>query len=378
MKYLRIIAAITFVLVISSCNNNKGKQDFTISGKVKNASDQQVYLDRIYFSDVAPEVLDTADVKDGHFELSGEASEEGLFRLRFQQSEKVFFLINDGRRISFSGNLTGNDISDYSFSGPSNLKLKTLLAGIDKRQQELMKTNETLNAIQHGGNDSLINAQSSLFVSQADNFKKFIINSIENIDNPTVCMFALGFTTGIEPSELKEPIAGLKKRFSKHEGIQLLAEQYKKMIEIQEKAAAGPTIGSVAPDFTINDENGAPFTLSSLRGKYVLVDFWASWCGPCRRENPNVVKAYDRFKDKNFTILGVSLDEDKVDWLNAVRKDKLAWKQVCELNGWKTSVVSLYRFEGIPFNVLLDPEGKILATGLRGDDLEEKLASLLP
>jgi hypothetical protein len=378
MKYLHIIAVITFALAISSCNNKKEKKDFTISGKVKNASDQQVYLDRIYFSDVAPEVLDTANVKDGQFELTGEASEEGLFRLRFQQSEKVFFLINDGSHISFSGNLTGNDISDYSFSGATNNKLKTLLAGVDKRQQELMKTNEALNAIQKSGNDSLIDAQTSLFVSQADNFKKFIIHSIDSIDNPTICMFALGFTTGMEPSELKEPIAGLKKRFPKHEGIQLLAEQYKKMIEIQEKAAAGPTIGSVAPDFTINDENGKPFTLSSLRGKYVLIDFWASWCGPCRRENPNVVQAYNRFKDKNFEILGVSLDEDKIDWLNAIRRDKLAWKQLCEFNGWKTSAVSLYRFEGIPFNVLLDPEGKILATGLRGEKLQEKLDSLLP
>lgn len=146
---------------------------------------------------------------------------------------------------------------------------------------------------------------------------------------------------------------------------------------MQEKAAAGPTIGSVAPDFTINDENGTAFTLSSLRGKYVLIDFWASWCSPCRRENPNVVKAYNQFKDKNFTILGVSLDEDKIDWLAAVRKDKLEWKQLCELKGWKTSVVSLYRFESIPFNVLIDPEGKILATGLRGQELEEKLNKLL-
>ena len=132
-----------------------------------------------------------------------------------------------------------------------------------------------------------------------------------------------------------------------------------------------------APDFTLPDPNGKMISLKSFRGKYVLVDFWASWCGPCRQENPTVVAAFNRFKDKNFTVLGVSLDDNKAKWLKAIQDDKLAWTHVSDLKQWESIVVSLYQFQGIPYNVLIDPDGKIIASELRGDDLEKMLASVL-
>jgi len=134
-------------------------------------------------------------------------------------------------------------------------------------------------------------------------------------------------------------------------------------------------IGAIAPDFTQNDVDGKPVTLSSFRGKYVLIDFWASWCGPCRQENPNLVKTYNKYKDKNFTVLGVSLDrpDAKADWLQAIKNDKLAWTQVSDLNYWSNKVAVLYFIGSIPSNFLLDPKGKIIARNLRGDDLEHKL-----
>lgn len=135
-------------------------------------------------------------------------------------------------------------------------------------------------------------------------------------------------------------------------------------------------IGGVAPDFTQNTPEGEPFSLSSLRGKVVLVDFWASWCGPCRQENPNVVRLYDKYKSKGFDILGVSLDRDMTRWVQAIEKDGLQWHHISDLKGWQNEVAQLYNVTSIPHTILLDKEGRILARNLRGQALEKKLAEL--
>lgn len=130
-------------------------------------------------------------------------------------------------------------------------------------------------------------------------------------------------------------------------------------------------------DFTQNDLSGKPVSFSSFKGKYVLVDFWASWCGPCRAENPNVLKAYQKFSPKGFTVLGVSLDDNADKWKKAVEDDKMPWTQVSDLKGWKNEVSTYYGIQGIPSNYLVDPNGVIIARNLRGADLERKLQELL-
>lgn len=136
-------------------------------------------------------------------------------------------------------------------------------------------------------------------------------------------------------------------------------------------------VGSIAPGFTAKTPTGEQVSLKSYRGKYVLVDFWASWCGPCRHENPNVVKAYTKYKSDKFDILGVSLDQDKTAWENAIAKDGLGWNQVSDLMGWQSTLAMTYAVRSIPANFLIDPQGKIIARDLRGDDLEKKLDEVL-
>jgi peroxiredoxin len=135
--------------------------------------------------------------------------------------------------------------------------------------------------------------------------------------------------------------------------------------------------GQPAPDFTMNDTTGKAFQLSSLKGSFVLVDFWASWCRPCRAENPNVVAAFNKFKGKGFTVLGVSLDSEREKWLKAIATDHLTWNHVSDLAGWKNQAAQLYGVMSIPGNFLLDKEGKIVAANLRGEALEQKLTELL-
>ena len=382
MNVKKILAVVALSSAMLACNNKEVKGKFSLQGNIKNLEDQQVYLEQLFFTQQQPQVLDTGIIKNGKFEVGAIASEDGLYRIRFEKMNSGFIFINDKPTINFTADIKDVSLQGPDFNTPANNTLKKLLLNIEGQRSTLVSTSKKIDSLKSlPGSDSILLAESKTLSGLTDNFNKFIVKYIDTVQQPVVALFALGYTQSIDPAVLNTIVPKMVNRFPGHQGIVGIVTQFNEMLVENNKPApaktSAPTIGSVAPDFTMNDTEGKPFTLSQLKGKYVLVDFWASWCGPCRGENPNVVAAYNQFKNKNFTILGVSLDDNKEKWLQAIKADKLKWKQVSDLKGWENATVSLYGYDGIPYNVLLDPHGKIIATSLRESALQAKLMEVL-
>ena len=375
MNKLWIVAAIAFSA--AACENN-GSKNFTVSGEVKNAPATVVYLEQISFDNMPPQVLDSITLNAGKFSLKGKAAEESLLQLRFPQIENgpLFFVINDKSDITITGDW--NDIRKLSYKGsPASERLREFVDSLSNTQQKLGNMQYELQNVIQG--DSLRNLQQATMTNMVTAFKTYVKKVAMEDKSPMVSMFATSINTGADATENEAMYNNLLKRFPKHTGIQTIVKQYRESVAAAPQAPKQntPAIGTMAPDITMPDVNGNNFSLSSLKGKYVLVDFWASWCGPCRGENPNIVAAYNKYKNKNFTILGVSLDKTKDAWVEAIKKDGLTWTHISDLKFWDSEAVGLYGFNGIPYNVLLDPTGKIIADNLRGSDLERKLEEVL-
>ncbi|HEY5408323.1 MAG TPA: TlpA disulfide reductase family protein [Ginsengibacter sp.] len=375
-----ILIFISAILLVS-CSSSQKKGMFSVNGELKGAADQKVFLEQISFNQQAPQVLDTAEVVKGNFKVKAIAPEEGLYRLRFEKNAGYIF-INDKSDIDFSGDVKDSTLQLARFNTPANISLTNFIMMLDSIHTILIGEDRNLKEIEQQHNDSMQTLAQNQFNTTDNWYKTFLYQYIDTTKSPMVALFALGYSQEIGIDSIKKLIDGLQKKFPKQTAIADVAKQFQDYMASQSQQqnqpkSAQPAEGQTAPDFTLPDVDGKAFTLSSLRGKYVLVDFWASWCGPCREENPNVVATYKQFKDKNFTIVGVSLDQDKKNWVKAIKDDGLVWKQTSDLKYWNNKAAVLYGVEAIPYNVLIDPKGLIIATSLRGPDLINKLNEVL-
>ncbi len=356
-------------------------QSFEIKSKVGNlTTPSRAYL---IYQLGANRVIDSTFIVNGSFNFKGKILNPtaavlvidkfgfGLNTLDSASDNLTFYIDKGTFEINskdslFKAQITGSKINDDNKKLLAQLqplidKAKRLKAEQDAASPAQQNTAEFQNALQA--------KHKELQIEQKATLKMFILG------NPDSYLSLLALYSVAGPSPDPTEIDPLYDALSSDLKSTETAKVLKKSLD----ALRNTAIGVTAPDFTQNDVNGVPVKLSSFRGKYVLLDFWASWCGPCRQENPNVVKAYNKYKDKNFTIIGVSLDRPsgKSDWLAAIKNDGLSWTEVSDLKFWNNQAAGLYSITSIPANFLIDPNGKIIARDLRGDDLESKLEEVL-
>jgi peroxiredoxin len=307
-------------------------------------------------------------IQKGKFTLKGKLDEPSLCWLKITGEDPQYIYL-ENKTISVAGskpvknnlNVTGSalqkDFKDFEQSVAVHMG----------RVQNLV--NEINNLPYGPKRDSLMN----IYNAAQDSVQKNIDSYIDRHPASHVSIFMLFVT-----SQYYENPSLLQKRYLRLDAATRAYPMGISLNNFIDYNMIG-SVGTKAVDFTQPDTSGIPVSLSSFKGKYVLVDFWASWCGPCRMENPNVVANYQKFKDKNFTVLGVSLDRpgQKEAWMNAIYKDNLTWTHVSDLQFWNNAAAKLYRVTGIPYNFLMDPEGKIIASKLRGSDLQAKLCEIL-
>lgn len=361
-------------------DTEKPKDNFSISGKITGAGGYRIYVEAPSDRGMIP-VSDTLITSDGTFRLNGNVPGLGFFLLRLGENQEnvIQVTIEPNNKIELHTSLD-NFKYKPNMSGPSWAKVlnkhQEVLRVFENEQKELM-------ANEASASKEEVNAAFMSSKKKVEDFAKASMVADPGNAYNIVLSMALLPTTSFDqwdPDNLKvlEAVAqGFESKYYGQPAAKTIRSQVDQ-IQSAYSQYASTTNGTItAPEIAMKNPEGKDLKLSDLRGKVVLIDFWASWCGPCRQENPNVVKLYKKYQNKGFTVFSVSLDEDINAWKSAIQKDGLIWQNhVSDLKGWQTPLIKDYGFEAIPFTVLVNKEGKVIGTNLRGEQLERKLEEL--
>ncbi|RPE12153.1 AhpC/TSA family protein [Chitinophaga lutea] len=320
-----LISLIAAALVATSAS----AQPFSLTGTVKGVESGKIYLQR--FSNKMFFTIDSADIRNGAFAFSRKPALPELYGLTLQPAGSPYFIFLEDRPIT----VALDSAKYYSNTIAKGSAAQDFFTAYRSRRD--VKIDELIQS-----------APASI---------------------ATVYILYRDYSYRLTPDEIDRYVQQLDPSLQQTQYVKVLRE----LTPVLRKAA----VGNKAPDFTLAGVKGETVKLSDHFGKYLLLDFWASWCGPCRRENPNLVKAYEKYKGKGFDIFAVSLDKDKSSWLKGIADDKLAWTHVSDLAFWNSAPAALYGVRAIPSNVLIGPDGVIIARNLRGEELEKKLAEIL-
>jgi thiol-disulfide isomerase/thioredoxin len=369
-KITSSFAAILVTLVLVSCGTDAAtKGGFVIKGKITNSTEKTITLNELTPKGLI--LLDTATIgADGSFELSGKVGEKTFAMINFPKGA-VLMVVDSLTDMALS--IDANTPDQFGVKGSDDTEQLRKLLEVNNRYMQGLRALEAKYAkfntsVPDAATQQQIRIEyDSIMGGRKEEIQRFVFEGKPNIS----AYFATNFLTAEADFPFFDKV---DKQFYASFSNSKYAREHHQRVETLRKTA----VGEIAPDIVLMDPFGKSIALSSLRGKYVLVDFWASWCKPCRMENPNVVRLYNRYKTKGFDVFSVSLDDNKESWIKAINDDKLLWTHVSDLKKWNASVVSSYNIESIPFTLLLDKEGRIIAKNLRGAELEKKLAELMP